>query len=217
MKQFFILFSLLFSVSASAQIPANLNKLEVMKADLVFNDFHDIGYMELDDQGQVITAWFFYKFISYEDVKTWEPGEKIDLVYNEKMGFGLRRKKTDMFYKVILVNEYDPIESGQEACLNKAYSTAEMVDCHRKAANQWNVEYNFLFQKLQTTLSDNLKAQIVALNTQLEQLAERYFQAYNDYLWPPGDSIGTIKYIKMADTNADFQKMKFKALLRFYF
>ena len=173
--------------------------------------------MELDDQGQVITAWFFYKFISYEDVKTWELGEKIDLVYNKKMGFGLRRKKTDMFYKVILVNEYDPIESGQEACLNKAYSTADMLDCYRNAANQWKVEYNFIYNKLQNTLPDDLKAQIVALNTQLEQLAQRYFQTYKDFLWPPGDNIGTIKSIKMSETVADFQKMKFKALLRFYF
>lgn len=218
MKKIVILIIITFVNSASAQIPAHLNALETIKDNISFvGDGHQ-GFMEMAfENGDVFTVWHFYDFVKYEDLENWEKGEKFRVAFNKGLGYGIVREKTDMFYKAVFVNEYEPINDEMDKCLKTAMPTRDIVQCYADANKQWQTEYRFIFRKLQGRLSETVAKQLVTLDRHLENLAGNYFKAYHDHLWPPGDTLGTIKFINMASTGKDYEEMRYKALLNFYF
>ncbi len=180
---------------------------------LRFKAFHDPGYLYFSDkEGKEVEAGFFYRFITFEMVDTWEAGEEFLLFINPDIGVGIKRIVDGTIYKAIFASD-NPIDRAEASCLSKAISTLDISGCYYESRSHWLREIDFLMNELRRSSSESLVSELSA--------AEQSWQGYetdlmNSFYIHAEEQGGSIKKIQAAALQSELMKSRYKQLLSFF-
>lgn len=181
----------------------------ILVEQATFSEAHDPGWLILKTaEGNEYTGDFYYRFIEYEDLKTWEKGEKFNVVIANDVGAGIVRHKTNKFYKVFFREQRHPIDVQLKKC-NGFWN-----DCLIDASNQWIAEHKFAFDNFLETLEDQeLKQGFIETQDRWKAYTKSMHQSFRSI---PNYEGGTYGATLAAWLYVDLEKSRFFHILRFY-
>lgn len=206
---------LMFLLALPSNAKAEESRLH-KNMDVEYLGYSDPGYMRLKlSTGEVFEADFFYDFISYDEISSWDKGIKLKIVSNKDKGLGLSDTNGHKFYKVIFENMDKIISQSENECIGnlEVGSTLEIVDCIRDSATLWEREFQFFYNHLKAKSSNDLSAALDTFEKAHSVTKKKYFEAFEIYAHQQGGSISII-YAEKA--TRDLIKYKSNLILNFY-
>lgn len=179
-----------------------------------FQEFHDPGWMTLiNEQGQEVSASFYYQLIAFEDIDTWQNNEAMTIILDDEQGVQLKRNASGKTYIVIFNEDNDPIHERLIECLNaEQLNTYIIAECHSEAGAYYEATADSLHDFLRTKGSETLSKTLSIEQQSWELYQETRNAAVREYL---ADKFGTKQIIINANDYSIQMKSRLNSLVRF--
>lgn len=181
---------------------------------LIFAEYNDPGWMKLkDEDGNEVTADFYYSLILHNDISAWEAGEEMAVILDAENGIQLQRNKNGMKYTVIFSDDADPVSKRLKECLSaEQIDTYVIAECHSEAGTYYERTANSLYQLIAESGDEQLSTALAIEQQSWELYQETRNAAIRQYL---ADKFGTIQIILNANDYSLQMKNRLDSLVRF--
>ena len=156
---------------------------------VVFKSFHDPGRLISNDGKEY---WFHYKGFTYDNIRTWKEGRKLNLTYSNTKGSQLRDPKSGASARVEIPGKH-LIEEVTRKSLSENGSTMGIADCHRQEYELWDAMITRLLKELKASRSPDTYKDIEAMHNSWLKYKEMRFKVGRSVF---GNKSGTITIIE---------------------
>lgn len=194
-------------------VPEKQEKMRTI-AEATFLESHDPGWMKLKlSNGKETSADFYYRFITYDEIKTWKEGEAVKIVLSSQNGLGIVRAANGKFYKIVTTGkENDLLQGLEDGCVKKATTTMGYAGCYRESSERWSVEQNYILNYLLDHTNGKLRESLKESQKQWKAYTKSESELYWMFASEQG---GTIRIIEGAALRSGMVEERFNQLLLF--
>ena len=156
---------------------------------VVFKSFHDPGRLISADGKEY---WFHYKGFTYDNIKTWKEGRRLNFTYSNTKGSQLHDPISGASARVE-INGSLFIEEITEKCVSENGSTMGIASCYRQEYELWDAMITRNLKELKASRSPDDYKDIEAMHNSWLKYKELRFKVGRSVL---GESSGTITIIE---------------------
>jgi hypothetical protein len=156
---------------------------------VVFQEFHDPGRL-ISANGK--EYFFYYKGFTYDNIKTWEEGRKLNLTYSNTKGSQLHDPISGASARVKIPGSH-LIEEIRRKCVSENGSTMGIAGCYRQEYELWDAMITRLLKELKASRSPDTYKDIEAMHNSWLKYKEMRFKVGRSVF---GNKSGTITIIE---------------------
>ena len=151
---------------------------------VVFQNFHDPGRL-ISANGK--EYFFYYKGFTYDNIKTWEEGRKLNLTYSNTKGSQLHDPISGASARVKIPGSH-LIEEIRRKYVSENGSTMGIASCYRQEYELWDAMITRLLKELEASRTPDDYKDIEAMhNSWLKYKEMRFKVGVSEF----GDRLGT--------------------------
>lgn len=171
------------------------NSATEKSSDIIYSK--SVVFQEFHDPGRLISAngneyYFHYKGFTYDNIKTWKEGRKLNLTYSNTKGSQLHDAISGTSARVEIPGSH-LIQEITRKCVSENGSTMGIASCYRQEYELWEAMITRLLKELKASRPADTYKDIEAMHNLWLKYKEMRFKVGRSVF---GNSSGTITIIE---------------------
>ena len=176
---------------------------------VIFQEFHDPGRLISADGKEY---WFHYKGFTYDNIKTWKEGRRLNFTYSNTKGSQLHDPISGASARVEIPGSHF-IEEIRRKCVSENGSTMGIASCYRQEYELWDAMITRNLKELKASRSLDDYKDIEAMHNSWLKYKELRFKVGRSILGKDSGTHGIIESHVRALTAIKHQALFLRSLV----